>query len=63
MDFMTNEALTPAQETQYLTAYLPLVKRVVRQLSYQTSSVLDRGHGTDRPNGVALVLASLRTSR
>lgn len=42
MDFMTNEALTPAQETQYLTAYLPLVKRVVRQLSYQTSSVLDR---------------------
>jgi len=42
MDFMANDALTPADEARYLSQYLPLVKRVVKQLAYQTSSVIDR---------------------
>lgn len=42
MDFIANETLTPADEARYLSAYIPLVKKVVRQLSYQTSSVLDK---------------------
>ncbi|MBE3470470.1 FliA/WhiG family RNA polymerase sigma factor [Enterobacter cloacae complex sp. P15RS] len=40
MDFVANETLTPADEGRYLSAYLPLVKKIVKQLSYQTSSVM-----------------------
>lgn len=42
MDFIASETLTPADEARYLSEYLPLVKRVVKQLAYQTSSVIDR---------------------
>ncbi|WP_145542360.1 FliA/WhiG family RNA polymerase sigma factor [Yersinia alsatica] len=42
MDINNNLALTPAEESQYLAAYLPLVKRVVRQLSFQVDSVIGR---------------------
>ncbi|MEQ9721920.1 FliA/WhiG family RNA polymerase sigma factor [Yersinia alsatica] len=42
MDINDNLALTPAEENQYLAAYLPLVKRVVRQLSFQADSVIGR---------------------
>ncbi|CNK28412.1 putative RNA polymerase sigma factor for flagellar operon [Yersinia frederiksenii] len=42
MDINDNLALTPAEESQYLAAYLPLVKRVVRQLSFQADSVIGR---------------------
>ncbi len=41
MEFLEATSLTPAQESQHLRAYLPLVKRVVRQLSFQADSVLD----------------------
>ncbi|EFL92759.1 flagellar biosynthesis sigma factor [Candidatus Regiella insecticola LSR1] len=37
-----NIALTSLDEGKYLDAYLPLVKRVVRQLSFQADSVLER---------------------
>lgn len=40
-NFISSETLTPAQEAHYLTRYLPLVKRVVKQLSWQTQSVID----------------------
>jgi RNA polymerase sigma factor FliA len=42
MDFIASDALTPADEARYLKAYLPLVKKVVRQLAYQASSVMDQ---------------------
>jgi len=42
MDFIASEALTPADEARYLQAYLPLVNKVVRQLAYQASSVMDK---------------------
>lgn len=42
LDFITGDALTPAEETRYLREWLPLVKKIVRQLSYQVSSVMDK---------------------
>ncbi len=42
MDFIADDALTPADESRYVNAYLPLVHRVVKQLSYQASSVMDK---------------------
>lgn len=42
MDFIANDALTPADEARYLNLYLPLVHRVVKQLAYQASSVIDK---------------------
>ncbi|WP_187433255.1 sigma-70 family RNA polymerase sigma factor, partial [Serratia marcescens] len=41
-EFQTLPSLTPAQESQYLQAYLPLVRKVVRQLASQCSSVMDK---------------------
>jgi len=38
----TNQTLAPAQEQQLLMQYLPLVKRIVRQLSLQANQVMDR---------------------
>lgn len=35
-------ALTPEEENRYLQAYLPLVRKIVRQLAPQCSSVIDR---------------------
>lgn len=37
-----NIALTTVDEGKYLDIYLPLVKRVVRQLSFQADSVIER---------------------
>ncbi|MBW5833571.1 FliA/WhiG family RNA polymerase sigma factor [Yersinia enterocolitica] len=42
MDINDNIALTPAEEGKYLEAYLPLVKRIVRQLSFQADSVIGK---------------------
>ncbi|EKN3608978.1 FliA/WhiG family RNA polymerase sigma factor [Yersinia enterocolitica] len=42
MDIDDNIALTPAEEGKYLEAYLPLVKRIVRQLSFQADSVIGK---------------------
>lgn len=42
MDFIADDALTPAEESRYIQAYLPLVHRIVKQLAYQTSSVIDK---------------------
>lgn len=42
MDFIASEPLTPADEARYLQAYLPLVNKVVRQLAWQASSVMDK---------------------
>ncbi|EMK5831001.1 FliA/WhiG family RNA polymerase sigma factor [Citrobacter sedlakii] len=42
MDFIASETLTPADEARYLSQYLPLVNKIVKQLTYQASSVLDR---------------------
>ncbi|WP_174635224.1 FliA/WhiG family RNA polymerase sigma factor [Yersinia thracica] len=42
MELNDNLALTPAEEGKYLEAYLPLVKRIVRQLSFQTDSVIGK---------------------
>ncbi|WP_435954655.1 FliA/WhiG family RNA polymerase sigma factor [Dryocola sp. BD626] len=41
-EFQTLPSLTPAQESQYLQAYLPLVRKVVRQLAPQCNSVMDK---------------------
>ncbi|QGG09946.1 FliA/WhiG family RNA polymerase sigma factor [Enterobacter cancerogenus] len=41
-DFIANDSLTPADEAKYVSAWLPLVHRVVKQLAWQTSSVMDR---------------------
>lgn len=41
-DLLAGEALTRLDETHYVQAYLPLVHRVVKQLSRQVSSVIDR---------------------
>ncbi|QKJ85650.1 RNA polymerase sigma factor FliA [Paramixta manurensis] len=41
-EFISSDALTPAQERQYVTDWLPLVKRVVKQLAPQADSVIDR---------------------
>lgn len=37
-----NLSLTPVEEGKYLEAYLPLVKRIVRQLSFQADSVIGK---------------------
>ncbi|CAM7884771.1 RNA polymerase sigma factor for flagellar operon [Enterobacter cloacae] len=42
MDFIADDALTPEEEAKYVNAYLPLVHKVVKQLAWQTSSVMDR---------------------
>lgn len=42
MDFIADDALTPAEESRYVKAYLPLVHRVVKQLAWQTSSVMHK---------------------
>lgn len=42
MDFIASETLTPVDEARYLSQYLPLVNKIVKQLAYQASSVLDR---------------------
>lgn len=42
MDINDNLALTPVDERKYLEAYLPLVKRIVRQLSFQADSVIGK---------------------
>jgi RNA polymerase sigma factor for flagellar operon FliA len=42
MDFIADDALTPAEEARYVNAYLPLVHRIVKQLAYQASSVMDK---------------------
>lgn len=42
METNDNLALTPAEEGKYLQAYLPLVKRIVRQLSFQADSVIGK---------------------
>ncbi len=42
MDFIASDTLSPVDEARYVRAYLPLVNRVVKQLAYQTSSVIDR---------------------
>ncbi|VFS61234.1 flagellar biosynthesis sigma factor [Kluyvera cryocrescens] len=60
MDFIASDTLTPADEARYVSAYLPLVNRVVKQLSYQTSSVIDREDMEQiRADGAADVAASL----
>ncbi|HED2609448.1 TPA: FliA/WhiG family RNA polymerase sigma factor [Citrobacter koseri] len=58
MDFIASETLTPADEARYVSTYLPLVNKVVKQLAYQTSSVIDR----DDMEQIALMglLTSLR---
>ena len=40
--FQTLSPLTPAQESHYLQAYLPLVRKVVKQLAPQCSCVMER---------------------
>ncbi|CNI12320.1 putative RNA polymerase sigma factor for flagellar operon [Yersinia frederiksenii] len=42
MEINDNLALTPVDERKYLEAYLPLVKRIVRQLSFQADSVIGK---------------------
>ncbi|MGC6096700.1 FliA/WhiG family RNA polymerase sigma factor [Citrobacter portucalensis] len=58
MDLIASEVLTPADEARYLQAYLPLVNKVVRQLAYQSSCVIDK----DDMEQIALMglLTSLR---
>ncbi|WP_330983774.1 MULTISPECIES: FliA/WhiG family RNA polymerase sigma factor [Enterobacterales] len=41
-DFHVASVLTPQEESHYLQAYLPLVRKVVRQLAPQCICVLDR---------------------
>ena len=41
-DFNATPVLTPKQESHYLQAYLPLVRKVVRQLAPQCTCVMDR---------------------
>lgn len=40
-NFIASETLSPSMEASYLANYLPLVKRLVKQLSWQTQSVID----------------------
>ena len=42
MDFIADDSLTPADEARYINAYLPLVHRIVKQLAWQTSSVMGK---------------------
>ncbi|MBV6820096.1 FliA/WhiG family RNA polymerase sigma factor [Rahnella sp. PD12R] len=41
-EFIESVALTPGQESQYMKDWLPLVRRVVRQLAPQADAVIDR---------------------
>lgn len=41
-EFSATPVLTPQQESHYLQAYLPLVRKVVRQLAPQCTCVMDR---------------------
>ncbi|EMF0716586.1 FliA/WhiG family RNA polymerase sigma factor [Citrobacter freundii] len=41
-DFNATPVLTPQEESHYLQAYLPLVRKVVRQLAPQCTCVIDR---------------------
>ncbi|CBG87109.1 FliA/WhiG family RNA polymerase sigma factor [Citrobacter rodentium] len=41
-EFSATPVLTPQQESHYLQAYLPLVRKVVRQLAPQCTCVIDR---------------------
>lgn len=41
-EFQTLPSLTPEEENHYLQAYLPLVRKVVRQLAPQCTAVMDR---------------------
>lgn len=58
MDFIADDSLTPADEARYINAYLPLVHRIVKQLAWQTSSVM----GKEDMEQIALMglLTSLR---
>lgn len=42
IEFEACLTLTAAEEGKYLNAYLPLVKRIVRQLSFQADSVIGK---------------------
>lgn len=42
IDFIADDTLTPMEEARYINAYLPLVHRIVKQLAYQASSVMDK---------------------
>ena len=41
-EFTAAPLLTPQQESHYLQAYLPLVRKVVRQLAPQCNCIIDR---------------------
>lgn len=42
MNFISDDILTPADEARYVHDYLPLVHKVVKQLAWQTSSVINK---------------------
>ena len=42
MNLIAKKTLTPADEARYIHDYLPLVHKVVKQFSWQTSSVMDK---------------------
>lgn len=42
MEFISDDMLTPEEESHYVNSYLPLVHRVVKQLNYQVNSVMDK---------------------
>lgn len=42
MDFIAKDKLSVAEEAKYINAWLPLVHKMIKQLAYQTSSVIDR---------------------
>lgn len=41
-EFVATPVLTPQQESHYLQAYLPLVRKIVRQLAPQCTCIIDR---------------------
>lgn len=41
-EFAATPVLTPQQESHYLQAYLPLVRKIVRQLAPQCTCIIDR---------------------
>lgn len=42
MNLIATKTLTPVDEARYISDYLPLVHKVVKQFSWQTSSVMDK---------------------
>ncbi|WLI75593.1 FliA/WhiG family RNA polymerase sigma factor [Kosakonia sp. H02] len=42
MNLIATKTLTPADEARYLSDYLPLVNKVIKQFGWQTSSVMDK---------------------